>query len=104
MIFAFTCLTLALIISSTSASWRQEITNAFFSITATFSFAIFSSESPRYSLWSKPIFPIAIIGLKGWAVVASNRPPKPASRINNSTFLKSKKFSAQQIICSKGDN
>ena len=53
---------------------------------------------------SKPIFPIAIIGLKGWAVVASNRPPKPASRINKSTFLKSKKFSAQQIICSKGDN
>ena len=95
---------LALIISSTSAFWRKEITNAFFSITATFSLAIFSIESPRYSSWSKPIFPMAIIGLRLWAVVASNLPPKPASSINKSTFLKSKKTNAQQIICSKGDN
>ena len=38
------------------------------------------------------MFPIAIIGLDLWAVVASNRPPKPASRMINSTFLSSKKF------------
>ena len=58
----------------------------FFSITANFSSAIFSIVFPRNSLWSKPIFPIAIIGLDLWAVVASNRPPNPASRISNSTF------------------
>ena len=75
-----------------------------FSITANFSLAIFSIVSPRNSLWSKPMFPIAIIGLNLWAVVASNRPPKPASRMSNSTFLLSKKFSAQQMIFSKGVN
>ena len=75
-----------------------------FSITANFSLAIFSIVSPRNSLWSNPIFPIAIIGLELWAVVASNRPPKPASRISNSTFSLSKKFSAQQMIFSKGVN
>ena len=91
MIFALTSLALFLIISSTLIFCLQLTTNEFFSITATFSFAIFSIESPRYSLWSNPIFPIAIIGLRGWAVVASKRPPKPASRINKSTFLKSKK-------------
>jgi len=57
------------------------MTIEFFSITANFSSAIFSIVSPRNSLWSKPIFPMAMIGLDLWAVVASNRPPKPASRI-----------------------
>ena len=50
------------------------MTIEFFSITANFSSAIFSIVSPRNSLWSKPILPIAIIGLDLWAVVASNRP------------------------------
>ena len=80
------------------------MTIEFFSITANFSLAIFSIVSPRNSLWSKPIFPIAMIGLDLWAVVASNLPPKPASRMSNSTFLWSKKFSAQQMIFSKGVN
>jgi len=80
------------------------MTIEFFSITANFSLAIFSIVSPRNSLWSKPIFPMAMIGLDLWAVVASYRPPKPASRISNSTYLLSKKFSAQQMIFSKGVN
>ena len=80
------------------------MTIEFFSITANFSAAIFSIVSPRNSLWSKPIFPIAMIGLNLWAVVASNLPPKPASRIINSTCFSLKKFSAQQIIFSKGVN
>jgi len=80
------------------------MTIEFFSITANFSSAIFSIVFTRNSLWSKPIFPIAIIGLDSWAVVASNRPPKPASRMSNSTFSLSKKFSAQQMIFSKGVN
>jgi len=62
------------------------MTIEFFSITANFSSAIFSIVSPRNSLWSMPIFPIAIIGLDLWADVASNRPPKPASRMSNSTY------------------
>ena len=64
----------------------HEITIEFFSITANFSSAIFSIVSPRNSLWSKPIFPIAIIGLDLWAVIASNRPPKPASRMSIQLF------------------
>ena len=59
------------------------MTIEFFSITANISSAIFSIVSPRNSLWSKPIFPIAMIGLDLCAVVASNRPPKPASRMSN---------------------
>jgi len=80
------------------------MTIEFFSITAIFSLVIFSIVPQRNSLWSKPILPIAIMGLDLWAVVASNRPPKPASSMSNSTFFVSKKFSAQQMIFSKGVN
>jgi len=80
------------------------MTIEFFSITANYTCDINSIETPRNSLWSKPKLPIAIIGLDLWAVVASNRPPKPASRISNSTFLWSKKLRAQQMIFSKGVN